>query len=99
MPISCRRLRRWGTESNCSIRFDRQGYRDFADLNVQLIERVREFQPDVIFCVLMHYEVWFETLDLVRKKSPAAIVNWGTDELVEISTILVLFSAITSICM
>ena len=38
-----------------------------------------EFQPDVIFCVLMHYEVWFETLDLDPEKSPAMIVNWGTD--------------------
>ena len=59
--------------------FDRQGYRDFADLNLQLIEKVRTFRPDIVFSVLMHYEVWFETLDLIRSTSPAAIVNWGTD--------------------
>lgn len=60
--------------------FDRQGYRDFADLNLQLIEQVQKFQPDIVFCVLMHYEVWFETLDLIRSRSPAAVVNWGTDD-------------------
>ena len=60
--------------------FDRQQYRDFADLNLRLIEHVRAYQPDVIFCVLMSYEVWFETLDLIRSKSPAAVVNWGTDD-------------------
>lgn len=60
--------------------WDRNAYRDFADLNLRLVDRVRAFQPDVVFCVLMHYEVWFETLDLIRDKSPAAVVNWGTDD-------------------
>jgi spore maturation protein CgeB len=60
--------------------FDRGRYRDFADLNLRLIEHVQAFQPDVIFCVLMGYEVWLETLDLIRSRTPAAVVNWGTDD-------------------
>jgi spore maturation protein CgeB len=60
--------------------FDRSSYRDFADLNLRLIKRIQAFQPDVIFCVLMGYEVWLETLDLIRSKTPAAVVNWGTDD-------------------
>src|SRR5258708_16268208 len=28
----------------------------------------------------MHYETWFETLDLIRTESPAVVVNWGTDD-------------------
>ena len=60
--------------------FDRSGYRDFADLNQQLVQQVEQFRPDLIFAVLMHYEVWFETLDLIREKTPAVIVNWGTDD-------------------
>ena len=60
--------------------FDRGQYRDFADLNLRLIERIQAFQPDVIFCVLMGYEVWLETLDLMRSKTPAAVINWGTDD-------------------
>jgi spore maturation protein CgeB len=59
---------------------DRSLYGDFADLNVALLERVANWRPDVIFCVLMHYEIWFETLDLIRNQSPALIVNWGTDD-------------------
>ena len=60
--------------------FDRSGYRDFADLNQQLVQQVERLRPDLIFAVLMHYEVWFETLDLIREKTPAVIVNWGTDD-------------------
>ncbi len=59
---------------------DRSHYGDFADLNVALLERVANWRPDVIFCVLMHYEIWFETLDLIRANSPALVVNWGTDD-------------------
>jgi len=59
---------------------DRSLYRDFAELNLALIEHVANWRPDVIFCVLMHYEVWSETLDLIRTKSPALVVNWGTDD-------------------
>lgn len=60
--------------------FDRDQYRDFAELNFRLTERIQAFQPDVIFCVLMGYEVWLETLDLMRSRTPAAVVHWGTDD-------------------
>lgn len=59
---------------------DRSRHSDFADLNTALLQRVAEFRPDVIFCVLMHYEIWFETLDLIRAESPALVINWGTDD-------------------
>jgi spore maturation protein CgeB len=59
---------------------DRSLYRDFAGLNIALLEHVARWRPDVIFCVLMHYEIWFETLDLIRTQSPALVVNWGTDD-------------------
>jgi len=59
---------------------DRTHYRDFADLNMALLARVVKFRPDVMFCVLMHYEIWFETLDLIRANSPVLVVNWGTDD-------------------
>jgi spore maturation protein CgeB len=60
--------------------FDRRGYLDFADLNQSLLDRVITFKPDVIFCVLMNYEVWSETLDIIRENSPSIVVNWGTDD-------------------
>lgn len=59
---------------------DRSLHRDFAALNIALLEQVDSWRPDLIFCVLMHYEIWFETLDLIRDRSPAVIINWGTDD-------------------
>ena len=59
---------------------DRSSYKDFAELNATLLARVDEFRPDIVFCVLMHYEIWLETLDIIRANSPAVIVNWGTDD-------------------
>lgn len=59
---------------------DRQAYDGFAELNMALLERVAAIQPDLLFTVLMHYEIWLETLDLIRAKTPARIVNWGTDD-------------------
>ncbi len=71
---------RMGCEVDVFDSGDRSRYHDFAALNADLLQRVVEFRPDIIFCVLMHYEVWSETLDLIRANSPALIVNWGTDD-------------------
>ena len=59
---------------------DRSLYSDFAELNLALTARVAEWRPDIVICVLMHYEIWSETLDLIRNQSPAVVVNWGTDD-------------------
>jgi spore maturation protein CgeB len=60
--------------------FDRVAYRDFADLNRQFLARIEVLQPDLVLAVLMHYELWTETLDLVRSRCRALVVNWGTDD-------------------
>ena len=79
-------FRRLGHDVDFFDTGDRTRYRDFADLNSALLTRVIEFRPDVLFCVLMHYEVWFETLDLIRANSPVLVVNWGTDDSLEIQS-------------
>ena len=60
--------------------WDRSAHADFAALNRNLLETVRREQPDTIFCVLMQYEIWTETLDLLRASYPVRILNWGTDD-------------------
>jgi spore maturation protein CgeB len=60
--------------------FDRAAYRDFAEMNRKLLETVERVQPDLVFCVLMGYEIWTETLDLIRQTSGACLLNWGTDD-------------------
>lgn len=72
-------LRALGHEVEHFESLDRDAWRDFPELNRRLLEKVESFRPDVLFCVLMHYEVWLETLSLVRE-SGVFVVNWGTDD-------------------
>jgi spore maturation protein CgeB len=59
---------------------DRSGYTDFAHLNRLFLARVQQEKPDILFCVLMHYELWMETLELARQASGALLINWATDD-------------------
>ena len=60
--------------------FNRNTYRDFADLNRKFLEKVQAEKPDIIFCVLLGYEIWLETLQLVREGTNAILINWSTDD-------------------
>ena len=59
---------------------DRDCYADFAHLNRLFLETVQKERPDVIFCVLMHFELWLETLEIARGMCNATLVNWATDD-------------------
>ena len=73
-------LRRLGHEIFLFESFDRTAHGSFADLNRKFIGAVEREKPDLIFCVLMGYELWTETLDMVRQSSHAVIINWATDD-------------------
>jgi len=72
-------LRRLGHRVSFFESFSREPYSDFSGLNRALLKRVEETSPDVVFCVLMQYEVWIETMRLIRKSGPL-LVNWSTDD-------------------
>lgn len=72
-------FRRLGHRVSFFESFSREPYADFAGLNRALLHRVEETCPDVVFCVLMQYEVWVETMRLIRKSGPL-LVNWSTDD-------------------
>lgn len=59
---------------------DKSAYSNYADLNRKLLQTVEQKKPDVIFFVLMTYEVWLETLQLIREGSSAALIHWATDD-------------------
>lgn len=59
---------------------DRDRYTDFSHLNRLFLETVRKERPDIIFCVLMHYELWMETLEIARRMCNATLINWATDD-------------------
>lgn len=73
-------LRRLGHAVEFFESWNKSRYRDFADLNQQLLERVERTKPDIIFYVFLTYEVWLETLDLIRRHCPGILIDWGTDD-------------------
>ncbi|MBX3303324.1 MAG: glycosyltransferase [Nitrospira sp.] len=72
-------LRRLGHQVSFFESFSREPYANFAALNRALLDKVEETAPEVVFCVLMQYEVWIETMRLIRN-SGAWLVNWSTDD-------------------
>lgn len=59
---------------------DRSLHGSFAELNRAFLDKVAAWRPDVVLSVLKLYEVWAETLAMVRGRCGAALVNWGTDD-------------------
>ena len=73
-------FQRMGHEISHFESFSRDAYIDFTDLNRKLLLRVKDYKPDVIFFVLLGYEVWIDTLQLIRDGSNAILINWSTDD-------------------
>ena len=71
---------RLGHEVRLFESHDRRAYRDFAELNTDFVRTLNAFRPHLVFFVFMSYEIWTETLDLVRSACPAMLVDWGTDD-------------------
>ncbi len=69
-----------GHEVSLFDSWNRAVYRDFADLNQALLHRVAHDQPELVFCVLLGYELWTETLDILRASGSTVVMNWGTDD-------------------
>jgi spore maturation protein CgeB len=72
-------LRALGHEVTFFDSFSRTIHPDFTAINRALLEIVDALQPDVVFCVLRGYEIWLETLTLIRQAG-ARLVNWATDD-------------------
>jgi spore maturation protein CgeB len=53
---------------------------DFGALNLRFLRHLDDYRPDLVFMALMSYEIWTETLDIVRAGSSAITMNWGTDD-------------------
>lgn len=72
-------LRRLGHQVSFFESLSRKSYDDFSALNHALLKRVEETGPDLVLCVLMQYEVWLETVRIIRN-SGAWVINWATDD-------------------
>jgi spore maturation protein CgeB len=72
-------LRRLGHDPVLFDSFSRAGHADFASLNRAFLRAVEAQSPDLVFCVLMQYEIWLESIALVRAAG-IPVVNWSTDD-------------------
>lgn len=52
----------------------------FADVNRNLLEAVRRSRPDIVFTVQRDYELWSETLAMIRGHYGATCITWTTDD-------------------
>lgn len=73
-------LRALGHDVSFFDSWGRSAYRDFAELNRAFLKQVERDRPDVVLCVLMGYELWTDTLDVIRSRGLATVLNWGTDD-------------------
>lgn len=55
-------------------------YRDLAELNSKLLDVVESFRPDVMLTVHMEYELWLETLKVIRARGDVATISWAADD-------------------
>lgn len=73
-------LRDLGHEVHHFDSWNRGLYRDLADLNLRLVKTVEDLRPELMLTVHMEYELWLETLDLIRTKWSVATVSWAADD-------------------
>jgi len=73
-------LRALGHELILFDSWNKAGFKDFSDLNRQLLCLVDGEKPDVVFFVTMTCEIWLETLQLIREGSDAALLHWNPDD-------------------
>ena len=73
-------LKHLGAEVEVFDSLDRAAYAGFPDLNRDLLARALRYRPDVILFVLMHYEIWTETLDILKEELGAVLIHWATDD-------------------
>jgi spore maturation protein CgeB len=72
-------LRRLGHEVVHFESWNRSIYRDYAELNQNLLECATGERPDVLLAVQRDCEIWTETLDEIRERGITTI-SWTTDD-------------------
>lgn len=60
--------------------WDRTVFKDFAKLNKALLLTVKQEKPDILFSVQMNYEIWIETLTIIKDSGICTTVCWTTDD-------------------
>jgi spore maturation protein CgeB len=73
-------LQRLGHEVVHFDSWDRSCYRSFAELNIALLDVVERERPHILLAVQMHYEIWIETLKIIKNRGDVITLCWTTDD-------------------
>lgn len=60
--------------------WNREAYVDLAELNWTFLQKAIQLSPDLILTVPMNYELWIETLHVVKANTGAITICWTTDD-------------------
>jgi spore maturation protein CgeB len=73
-------LRALGHDVQLFDSWDKSAHRDYAELNVALVDRCKREAPDVVLWVALTVEVWLETLDYLRGVLRVRVIHWAPDD-------------------
>lgn len=61
--------------------WDKTTYHNYSDLNSSLLSCIGHFQPHVVFTVQRDYEIWLDTLAVIKSRWPQVVTaTWTTDD-------------------
>ena len=60
--------------------WDRSRYSDYNALNQLLLTTIEQERPDVLLTVQLQYEIFIETLEIIRKRGDVMTICWTTDD-------------------
>ena len=60
--------------------WDRRFYPDYRELNKHLLATIERENPHVMLAVQLNYEIWTETLKIIKDHSAVATICWTTDD-------------------
>ena len=73
-------LKRLGHEVIHFESWNRSYYRDFLELNRALLDTIENQRPEIMLVVQMLYEIWLETLEIIKARGDVATICWTTDD-------------------
>lgn len=73
-------LKNLGHEVRHFETWQRHSYSDLGKLNKALLDAVDTYKPDLLFSVQMNYEIWIETIELIRARGDVITLSWATDD-------------------
>jgi spore maturation protein CgeB len=73
-------LKRAGHDVVLFDSWNRAGYSELAELNARLLATIENERPDVMLFVPFLYEIWIETLSIIKNRGDVLSICWTTDD-------------------